>query len=162
MVRPGSNHLHNRNDWRPPVIPVLVVEDHPLLRLDLCLFLQAKGYECHAAQNGDAAIHCLETHHFDIVIIRHRITVLDSVEFLRVLNASNLYAKPPVILLSNQRQRSFLKKAFSAGAFSVLASPYEPCELLSSVQEASASHVKHLQVMRNHDSSMMSGYPIYY
>lgn len=138
---------------------VLVMEDHPLLRLDLCLLLHAAGYECHTAQNGHTAFQCLQTHQCDVVITHHRLGRLDSMTFLNTLEALDLQPVPQVILLSNNLDPSFWKTAYSAGAFCVVGTPYDPCDLLLSVQKALTSQRQGLQSKKTHSSPVAMHVP---
>lgn len=55
-----------RDDLRPYA---LVVDDDPLLRMDVAELLEQTGFRTMEADSGDAALAVLEQHHLDIVLL---------------------------------------------------------------------------------------------
>ncbi len=58
--------LSPHDDLRPYA---LVVDDDPLLRMDVAEMLEQAGFRTMEADHGDAAILVLEAHHLDVVLL---------------------------------------------------------------------------------------------
>jgi CheY-like chemotaxis protein len=104
---------------------VLVVDDEPSLRKNICRFLTRRGIEAEEAGDGAEALAVLETRPFDAVITDYQMPGMTGVELTAKICA--LYPTLTVIAMSSMGE----KQAFmAAGAKAFFQKPYELQELL--------------------------------
>ena len=68
----------------------LIVEDQPLIRADLCLQMQAQGYECHESSGVKKAAFLLKTNRYDLILLDWHVTDGTSqtlVDYLHIVDA---------------------------------------------------------------------------
>jgi CheY-like chemotaxis protein len=115
---------------------ILVVEDEPENRLLIRMVLSMEGYE--VAEVEDAI-------HLDTVVARERpdLILLDVMmpgingyEALEALRASEATRTLPVVMLTALAQRSDVERAIAGGVDGYLTKPFEPAELVGTVQSA--------------------------
>jgi CheY-like chemotaxis protein len=106
---------------------VLVVEDHPLLRLHICEELADEGYEVLAAANAEAAIHILESRN-DILTIFTDIEMPGSMDGLKLAAAVRDRWPPVNIVITTGRAKPDSAQMPKNARF--VPKPYETKDLL--------------------------------
>ena len=99
-----------------PMIRVLVVDDHPVLRAGLEAVLRAEpGFRCvGAAEDGAAMWRLLRRTRPDVVILDHRLGTEDGIELCHALRSEPV---PPAILLYTADPDNALRReVLAAGA----------------------------------------------
>ncbi len=109
-----------------PTIRVLIVDDAPQVRRDLCLLLQLSSEVevVGEAANGQEAIHQAEMLHPDVVIMDINMPILDGFQATRHIKKHE-FAKR-VVILSVHSEPEDIDRAIEAGAdiFIEKGSPY--------------------------------------
>jgi two-component system OmpR family response regulator len=108
---------------------LLLVEDEPLLRLQLRSGLQAAGYAVDEADNGLDAQHLGETEPFDAVVLDLGLPVVDGLTVLRRWREAGRAV--PVLILTARDSWHDKVTGIDAGADDYLAKPFHLEELLA-------------------------------
>ena len=126
----GFSALHGRR--------VLVVDDHPVNRRVIRLFLEPFECELIEAENGQQALDALEREPIDIVLMDVNMPVMDGLEATRRLRADPRYARLPVIALTADVMSSQIKTCLEAGCDAHVAKPIDLRNLLSAMDRCLA------------------------
>ena len=114
---------------------VLLVDDEAAVRDTLRAVLESQGYECEEAENGAAALTCLEGKPFDLIITDNRMPELSGVEFLQIISQKP-DPKPPVIFFTGDISNAEKDLALKYGARAVLHKPPNFGEIIAAVEQA--------------------------
>lgn len=112
-----------------PPIPILVVEDDPVSRALLELYLEQEGYEYVSASNGREALNLYNEHHFPIVITDWLMPEMDGTELCRAIRSKDNSKYTFLILLTSQSSPEALVEGLEAGADDYVVKPINPAEL---------------------------------
>jgi CheY-like chemotaxis protein len=123
-----------------PAPRVLIVEDFVDSREMYIEFLLAHGFEVTGAEDGLSALHSVEDHPPDLVVLDIALPKLDGLSVLRRLRADPRFATLPILTLSASIGADYRRTALAAGATAVLEKPCLPEELLAAVQKALKPH----------------------
>jgi CheY-like chemotaxis protein len=118
---------------------VLVVDDHPVNRRVIRLFLAPFECELFEAENGKEALEALEAEPVDIVLMDVNMPVMDGLEATRRLRADPRFAQLPVIALTADVMSAQIKTCLAAGADAHVAKPIDLRNLLSAMDQALAA-----------------------
>jgi DNA-binding NtrC family response regulator len=113
---------------------LLVVDDEPSARLTLSMLLERAGYRVDQAGEAGEAARRLEAEPYDIVITDLRMGAQGGIEVLRA--AKKVSPSPEVIVLTAYGTISSAVEAMKLGAFDYLTKPFEPEEMVLTVQKA--------------------------
>ena len=106
---------------------VVVVEDEPLIRLDLVEMLREAGYQVVGeAGNGEAAIRMVRELLPDIVLMDVKMPVLDGVSAAEVLAAESI---APIVMLTAFSQSELVERALAAGVQGYVVKPFTMTDL---------------------------------
>ena len=108
---------------------LLLVEDDPTLRQQLCASLQQAGYAVDSASDGLQARHLGDTEPFDAVVLDLGLPVLDGLSVLRHWRAGGRVM--PVLILTARDRWHEKVAGIDAGADDYLAKPFHTEELLA-------------------------------
>jgi len=108
---------------------ILVVDDEPAVRDALDRALRLEGYDVTLADDGEEALHWLERHSADAVVLDVLMPVLDGVGACRILRARG--NRTPVLMLTARVEVSDRVAGLDAGADDYLAKPFALEELLA-------------------------------
>lgn len=118
----------------PLGLRILVAEDHPVNQRVLMLLLQKMGHHPTICDNGQAALDCIATTPFDMVVMDINMPVLDGLTAIRILRqAENGTRHLPVIALTADVMNEARQRTLQAGADEFVAKPVEPAELQKSI-----------------------------
>ena len=113
---------------------ILVVEDEIGIREGLLEFLKLEGYHAYSAQNGREGLEVLESQPLiDLILLDHRMPVMNGAEFRRAQLMNPSWAQIPVIVLSADFQMDELVRALEVQHY--LRKPFQLDELLRLIQE---------------------------
>jgi signal transduction histidine kinase/ActR/RegA family two-component response regulator len=118
---------------------VLVVDDHPVNRRVIRLFLAPFECEIFEAENGKEALEALESEPVDIVLMDVNMPVMDGLEATRRLRADARFAQLPVIALTADVMSAQIKTCLAAGADAHVAKPIDLRNLLSAMDQTLAA-----------------------
>jgi signal transduction histidine kinase/AmiR/NasT family two-component response regulator len=117
---------------------VLVVDDHPVNRRVIRLFLEPFECELLEAENGQQALDALAREAVDIVLMDVNMPVLDGLEATRRLRKDPRFARLPVIALTADVMSSQIKTCLEAGCDAHVAKPIDLRNLLSAMDRCLA------------------------
>lgn len=115
---------------------VLVVDDHPVNRRVIRLFLEPFECELVEAQNGREALDALSREPIDLVLMDVNMPVMDGLEATRRLRADPAFARLPVIALTADVMSAQIKTCLEAGCDAHVAKPIDLRNLLSVMDRA--------------------------
>lgn len=110
---------------------VLVVDDHPVNRRVIRLFLEPLECQLTEAQNGQEALDALEAGPIDLVLMDVNMPIMDGLEATRRLRRDPRFARLPVIALTADVMSSQIKTCLAAGCDAHVAKPIDLRNLLS-------------------------------
>uniref|UniRef100_B0SVE4 histidine kinase n=1 Tax=Caulobacter sp. (strain K31) TaxID=366602 RepID=B0SVE4_CAUSK len=110
---------------------VLVVDDHPVNRRVIKLFLAPFDCDLVEVENGREALDALEAEPFDLVLMDVNMPVMDGLEATRRLRRDPRWMTLPVIALTADVMRSQIDTCLEAGMDAHIAKPIDLRDLLS-------------------------------
>ncbi|MDO4664645.1 MAG: response regulator [Actinomycetaceae bacterium] len=119
---------------------VLVVEDEPLIRLDIAETLTEAGYDVigEATNGEDAVTQALELEP-DLVVMDVKMPKMDGISAAeKILDE----IKCAVVMLTAFSQTELVERARDAGAMAYVVKPFTPAELLPAVEIAFSRHAE--------------------
>lgn len=112
---------------------VLIVDDHPVIRLAVRMLMERHGYDVVAeTDNGVAALQLTRPHLPDIVVLDIGIPKLDGLEVIGRMASSSPCSK--VLVLTSQAPGNFSMRCMQAGAAGYVCKQQELTELLSAIK----------------------------
>lgn len=112
-----------------PSEKILVVDDEPLLRLNLRAFLEDIGFEVLEADQGAAGLEMCLRHHPDLVLLDITMPGKNGFEVCRELKAQPALRETPVIFLSGLMETRDKLEAFASGGVDYVSKPFHFEEL---------------------------------
>jgi DNA-binding NarL/FixJ family response regulator len=116
-----------------PLLHILVVEDHPVMRDNLATLLTLEGYEVTIACNGKKAVEAAGRRAPDLVLCDVMMPELDGHEVLRILRSLTATAATPFIFLTARGEKSDVRAGMNLGADDYLTKPVANAELLEAI-----------------------------
>jgi signal transduction histidine kinase/CheY-like chemotaxis protein len=117
---------------------VLVVDDHPVNRRVIRLFLEPFDCELIEAENGQQALDALDREPIDIVLMDVNMPVMDGLEATRRLRKDARFTRLPVIALTADVMSAQIKTCLEAGCDAHVAKPIDLRNLLSAMDRCLA------------------------
>ncbi len=111
---------------------ILVVDDTPLIREHLRVFLELDGFEVETAENGQSALVALRDRLFHLTITDLRMPDMNGLELLAAVRSERLPLG--VLVLTGHGDTKVALDAMKAGADDFVTKPYEPDHLRYVVQ----------------------------
>jgi CheY-like chemotaxis protein len=111
---------------------ILVVEDDRDLRFVIRMVLERAGYEVAEARDGVAALESISAGQPELIIADLTMPVMSGIELVSHLRSDPATASIPIVLLSGRQVDSATSKSVNA----VVAKPFEPDDLLASIEGA--------------------------
>lgn len=106
-----------------PVCPsVLIVEDEAPILDALTELFQGQGFRVTAAENGNAALTCVERDRFDLVILDLMLPALSGLAVLEHIRRKGL--STPVLVLTAQDTEDDVVRGIEAGADDYVTKPF--------------------------------------
>jgi len=122
-AEPGFAALHGRR--------VLVVDDHPVNRRVIRLFLEPFECDLVEVENGQEALDALAQRPIDLVLMDVNMPVMDGLEATRRLRQDPRFSRLPVIALTADVMSAQIKTCLDAGCDAHVAKPIDLRNLLS-------------------------------
>ncbi|WP_337040365.1 response regulator transcription factor [Pseudomonas juntendi] len=112
---------------------VLIVDDHPVIRLAVRMLMERHGYDVVGeTDNGVAALQLTRQHLPDIVVLDIGIPKLDGLEVIARMASFSPGSK--VLVLTSQAPGNFSMRCMQAGAAGYVCKQQELTELLSAIK----------------------------
>lgn len=114
---------------------IVIADDEPITRMDLCEILQGNGYlVAGEASDGFDAVEMCRKNNPDLVLMDVKMPFLDGIKAAKVIVNENLALS--VILLSAYSGNEFVEQAKEAGVMGYLIKPIDEKTLLTSIEIA--------------------------
>lgn len=111
-----------------PAATILIIDDEPVVRESMLVYLSDSGYSVHAAADGMRALAMFRELRPDLVICDLRMPQIDGIELLRTINSES--PETPVIVVSGQGSMLDVVAALRLGASDYLVKPLVDMEML--------------------------------
>jgi len=119
-----------------PPIRVMIVDDEPLIRLDLREMLEERGYAVVAeAADGEDAVEVALAERPDLMFMDIKMPRLDGLAALERIHQT---CRIPAIMLTAWAQADLVEQAVDLGVFGYLVKPVKEAELLPAIEVALA------------------------
>jgi DNA-binding NarL/FixJ family response regulator len=115
---------------------LLLIDDDPNLILLVKDFLEFRGYEVTAAENGREALDILEETIPELIICDVMMPEMDGYGFVHKVRENPRTSWVPVIFLSAKGQSQDRVKGLNTGADVYMVKPFEPDELVAQVESS--------------------------
>lgn len=123
----------------PPILRILVVDDHPTNRKVVELMLEQVGAQVALAGDGAEACRQFEADQFDAVLMDVQMPVMDGLAAtrrIREVEATEQRARTPILMLTSNSLPEDFDASQAAGADRHLTKPVHPAALYSALQQA--------------------------
>ena len=110
---------------------ILIVDDDPLIRELVGVFLRQEAFDVYEASDGQEALQVLEGVKPDLAILDIMMPRMDGWELIRELRASYDF---PVLMLTAKGETAQKIKGFQLGTDDYMVKPFEPEELVARVR----------------------------
>jgi CheY-like chemotaxis protein len=111
---------------------ILIVEDDSNLRVVIRMVLERAGYEVAEARHGAEALESIRVEMPDLVIADLMMPVMNGAELIDRIQANAATAALPIVLVSGLHVDSAISRRVGA----VVLKPFEPSDLLASIERA--------------------------
>lgn len=111
-----------------PRVKILIVDDEPVVRQAFSRILSGERCTVVTAENGAAALQCLEHEAFDLVLLDLRMPGMDGLTLLRLLKQR--WPEVEVVVVTGFAALESVKESVALGAFDYLAKPVGPEEII--------------------------------
>lgn len=113
---------------------VLVVDDSPSMRNLVGTTMRTAGFSVVEAGDGSAALSAVHGIRVDLVITDLNMPVMDGITMVQQLRKLEHFKYTPILLLTTESNPQQKARARSAGATGWLTKPFEPKQLVATVQ----------------------------
>lgn len=113
---------------------ILVVDDSPSIRRMIGACLRAAGYEVTEAADGKEAHEVALEGGFGMLVTDQVMPGMDGLSLIRALRGTAHYAGVPILMLTTEADGQIREQARTAGASGFLAKPFDPDQLIASVE----------------------------
>ncbi|MBL4857162.1 MAG: response regulator [Idiomarina loihiensis] len=115
-------------------VTLLVVEDKDKTLESICSAIKPLGFEVTVARDGLDGLSKAKQSYFDIVLLDHKMPVMDGLSLLKNLRDLDAYHRTPLLFMSTQDLVEIEPKALKAGATQCLAKPLNEDFLLDTLK----------------------------
>lgn len=117
---------------------LLIVDDSNSMRQMVAFALQSGGFDVCEAEDGQAALDIARTRKFDAVVTDVNMPRMDGIELIRQLRTLPDYKFTPLLMLTTESATDKKQEGRAAGATGWLVKPFDPAQLLATVQKVLA------------------------
>lgn len=125
------------------MIKILVIEDQPQMRKNICLILEMENFHAVSADNGRAGLDMIHQERPDLVLCDVTMPVMDGQEVLEELRANPATATLPFIFLTANSEKTDVRRGMNLGADDYLTKPVAREDLLAAVKTRLARNNAH-------------------
>ncbi|MBZ0243636.1 MAG: response regulator, partial [Bacteroidales bacterium] len=113
-------------------IRILWADDEIDLLKPHIMFLEQKGYELVAVNNGDEALDFIREQPFDIIFLDENMPGLSGIETLEKIKAD--FPNLPVVMITKSEEESIMEDAIGSNIADYLIKPVKPNQILLSLK----------------------------
>ncbi len=117
-------------------LPILVVDDEPIVRESIRDWLKDAGYKVATAESGEEALELIKKQDFSVMILDIRLPGITGIKVLR--EAKSIKPGIKSIIITAYPTAEFSAEAKSLGAIDYLIKPVAPDDLERLIQETLA------------------------
>lgn len=114
---------------------ILAVDDSASMRQMVSFTLKGAGYEVVEASDGQEALNKAKGQQFDLVISDVNMPVMDGITLIKELRALSEYKFTPLLMLTTESGDDKKVQGKSAGATGWIIKPFNPDQLLSTINK---------------------------
>lgn len=104
---------------------VIVIDDDPLLRQMLSMFVEEMGYEVQAADNGKSGIQLALEHLPVLILLDIQMPEMSGYDTLAYLKKNKKVSSIPVIMVTAERELGVVERCLQAGAKDFIQKPFD-------------------------------------
>ncbi|OZB06352.1 MAG: hypothetical protein B7X54_02450 [Idiomarina sp. 34-48-12] len=120
-------------------LQLLLVEDKPATREQLLQIIEQSPFTVSCANDGLDGLNRSKSQHFDVVLVDHKMPLMDGLALIKNLRQSEHYQQTPIILMTTQDAAQVQPLADKAGANLCLPKPVEAQRLLGLLNDLAAT-----------------------
>lgn len=113
---------------------ILLIEDNAEVRENTAEILELANYKVLTAPDGKVGVQLAEEYQPDLIVCDLAMPVLDGYGVLHMLNKKDAVRHIPFIFLTAKTERADIRKGMDMGADDYITKPFNPTELLNSVE----------------------------
>lgn len=113
---------------------ILIVEDDQHIRKLLHILIRKEDIQIEEAVEGNEALEKLANNTYDLVILDIMMPNVDGFQILKTMRESPATATLPVIVVTAKTEDKDLMKGYSMGANYYITKPFEPQDLIHSIE----------------------------
>lgn len=110
---------------------ILAVDDSTSMRQMVSFTLKTAGYNVSVAADGLEALNLAQEQQFDLVISDINMPVMDGIELIKALRATDNYKYTPLLMLTTESSPEKKQQGRQAGATGWIVKPFNPEKLLA-------------------------------
>lgn len=112
---------------------ILAVDDSTSMRQMVAFTLKGAGYQVTEAADGQQALDIAKTRAFDMVLSDVNMPVMNGIELIKNLRTLPNYKFTPILMLTTEAGTEKKMEGKSAGATGWIVKPFNPDQLLNTV-----------------------------
>ncbi|GAB3291208.1 response regulator [Pseudidiomarina andamanensis] len=120
-------------------LQLLLVEDKPATREQLLQIIEQSPFTVSCANDGLDGLNRSKSQYFDVVLVDHKMPLMDGLALIKNLRQSEHYQQTPIILMTTQDAAQVQPLADKAGANLCLPKPVEAQRLLGLLNDLAAT-----------------------
>jgi len=129
---------------------IVIADDEPITRMDLCEILNENGYIIVGeASDGFDAIELCRKHNPDLIILDIKMPLLDGLKASKIISNDNFDV--PIILLTAYSGKEFIEQAKEASVMGYLVKPIDERTLLTTVEIAISKNQEVKRIKKDYD-----------
>jgi DNA-binding NtrC family response regulator len=113
---------------------ILIVDDQEVVRLSYLRSLAGTHCDVQVATNGEEALHAMERHGFDLVLLDLRMPGVDGMTVLKTIKQN--WPETEVVIITGYPNVETAKEAVRLGAYGYLAKPVGPEDVINAANDA--------------------------
>ncbi|OPZ10574.1 MAG: Transcriptional regulatory protein YycF [candidate division BRC1 bacterium ADurb.BinA364] len=114
---------------------ILIADDEQDIKDVVQIYLESQGYEVETAYDGLDALDRIETWKPDLVLLDIMMPVMDGISVCRKVKSSPATQHIPIIMVSAAAKAEKEAEARDAGATAYVLKPFEPGDLMKTVEK---------------------------
>lgn len=103
----------------------LIVDDSKVVRMLARRIVESLGFTVKEADNGESALAACRAQAPDCILLDWHMPVMDGLEFIKQLRASESITQPKVIFCTTETDISHIQDALAAGADEYVMKPFD-------------------------------------
>jgi CheY-like chemotaxis protein len=113
---------------------ILVVEDYEPLLTGIQDILETEGYTVFTATDGQQALQMMEAVHPNLIVADIMMPAMNGYALFEAVRARPEWTSVPIVFLTSKAQKEDMSKGKQLGVDGYITKPFDPDELLTTVQ----------------------------